>query len=327
MEDKESRGFAPIPERERPSVNAANAFVLLAVLGLWIASVLAGLAVRARGGAVNPIVLEGVLDAAYYLPFMVLPVALYMRRRDLFYGMRLNPLPFGSTLLLIPLAVLCVFAADVISLAWELVLERLGFVYALESPMPQNSRELTLAILFMAAVPAVCEELLMRGFVLSAWEGRGTALAVVVSSAMFALLHANIFGLPVYFALGMLAGYLVVALDSLYAGIVFHTLYNTACLAISYLLAPTEQEAQAAAEAVASGSMTAAIIAEFLVVLLLIALLLRFIQLRARLAGVQPAPRVRIPLRPLEKALLFAVVTALVVSVAVYSASTLGGGA
>lgn len=328
MENMEKNNtFIPIPERQRPAVSAASAFMLLATAGLWLASLAVELWARAGSGEVSYIGVQAALDAAYYLPFMVLPVALYMRGRDLFDGMRLAPLPFGATLLLIPLAILSVYAADLISVGWEFVLEKLGLVYDVDIPLPKNTRELTLSILVMAAVPAVCEELLLRGFVMSAWEGRGTKLAIIVSAAMFALLHGNIFGLPVYFLLGLMIGWLVAALDSLYAGIVFHTIYNTACLVIPYLLAPLAEEAEAAVETAGTGTMALSMIVDTAIVLGVIALLLRMIRVRSQMAGVQLAPSNPVPLTRGEKVLLVVLAIALIVSNAVATIGLVGGGA
>ena len=324
MEDKV---YESIVKRPRPSLMAAGAFVLLAAAGLWLASLAVdALAPRLWPAGADFVALEALLDGLYYLPFMALPVALYMiHRKGLFDAMRLNPLPAGTTLLLIPMAVMSVYVADGLSVAWTLLLEGIGLRYNVSVPIPQNSRELTLAILLMAAAPAVCEELLFRGLVLSAWESRGTALAIGLSGALFALLHGNIFGLPVYLGLGLLMGYLVYALDSVYAGIVFHTVYNTACLVIPYLLAPMAEQAEEAMPTGAALMASAAL--DMLLTTGMVALLVNVVRMRSRLAGIRPIPRVRRPLSGGEKAMMIVLAAALLALNAITAMEFAGGGA
>ena len=158
----------------------------------------------------------------------------------------------------------------------------------------------------------MCEELLFRGFVLAAWETRGTRFAIGVTAALFMLLHGNILGLPVYLALGLLIGYLVYALDSIYAGIVFHTVYNTACLVIPYLLSGSEAAEAAAGAMPSGGAMVLSIGLELLMTAAMIAMLLNAVRLRSRLAGVTPIPRIRRPLTGRERWMLAAAVVLMV---------------
>jgi membrane protease YdiL (CAAX protease family) len=76
--------------------------------------------------------------------------------------------------------------------------------------------------------------------VLSAWESRGTWFAIGVAGSLFALLHGNLYGIPAYLLVGAIAGFMAYALDSVYAAMVYHTVYNTACLVIPYLASNRE---------------------------------------------------------------------------------------
>ncbi|MBR1820771.1 MAG: CPBP family intramembrane metalloprotease [Clostridia bacterium] len=288
---------------KRPSLTAASGFVLLAALGLW-ASVLIELALPSAG-----IVLSNLL---YYVPFVALPLALYARRHPgLSQALRLGPLPPLSALTLALLALLTVYVASAISALWSAGLDALGLTGVGAAPLPQSERELALYTLAMAALPAVCEELLFRGFVLAAWESRGTAFAIGVTSILFALLHGNLYGLPIYLLVGAVAGFVTFALDSVYAGIVYHTVYNAACLVIPYLLAG---RVDAAADAAMTGSMLFSIILETATLLSLTALLLVSLRLRARNAGIEPIPRVRRPLSDRERLTLLAAILVMIAS-------------
>ena len=293
--------YAKIEGQPRPTLFASSGFVLLAAVGLW-ASTLIEIALSVTG--------MGIADMLYYLPFLLLPLAVYMARHPgLSRSMRLNPLPLLPTLSVLALSLLTVFAASLLSAAWSAGLDGLGLHSPGSNPSPGTEAELMLSILTMAAMPAVCEELLFRGFLLAAWESRGTWFAVGVTAALFALLHGNLYGLPAYLLGGAIAGFLAVALDSVYAAMVYHTGYNAACLILPWLVSGQEAE-QAAAGAPASLSL----VLEALTLAAMMAMLLSSLRLRAHRAGVTLVPRIRRPLSRPEKWMLAAAVGAMAVT-------------
>ena len=82
-------------------------------------------------------------------------------------------------------------------------------------------------LLLLAVLPPVCEELLCRGFLLSAFRPRyGTARSVVLVAALFAILHLDFARLPATFGAGLVAGYLCVRTGSILMAILFHMAYN-----------------------------------------------------------------------------------------------------
>lgn len=296
MEPRENE-LAPLIERPRPTIFAAAAVMLLAALGLWIASLLAARLNLGEGPG-----REFAFDALYYLPFVALPILLYaLRRPGLSASLRLNPLPMLPTLAVVSAAMLSVYLASAADGLWAMLLDAVGLRApdaAIEIP---TTRALTLAVLHSAAIPAIFEELLCRGFVFSAFESRGTKLGLWVSALLFALLHGNVYGLPAYLLVGAVSAFLVFSLDSLYAGMVYHTVYNAFILVALYLLPEASEEAAAAqAPALLSVLVDAALFG------LLLFMMLRMLDRRRRALGPEPVPRIREPLRKKEWALLIA---------------------
>ena len=287
--------YSRIEDTPRPTVIAACGLVCLAALGQW-ASMLIGVLL----GSANLVL----LDALYYLPFYLLPMLLYARRHPGLSGaLRLNPLPVLPVLTLALLAILSAYVAGALAGIWAAGLDALGFRMTDSLPTPENGRELALSMITMAAVPALFEELVFRGFVLSAWESRGTAFAIGVTSVLFALLHGNVYGLPAYLLIGAVAGYATCALDTVYAGIVYHMIYNAVCVLIPYLLtryvnAPSADELGGSALFVYA---LQAINFGGLMVPLLLSL-----RRRSRRAGIAFIPRIRRPLTTREKLMLLA---------------------
>jgi len=298
----DKKAFANYITRPRPTLFAASGFVLLAAIGLWISAVIVSMIPSGDRDAF------AIMDVVYYLPFLILPMAIYMlKRRGLSEGLRLNPVPIFPTLIIIMLAILGVFICSILANLWVILLELLGLEYVDMSVVPGTREELMLSVITLAAIPAVCEELLMRGFVFSAWETRGTRLALWVSTLFFTLLHGNIFGIPAYIYTGLVAGFLVYALDSLYAGIIYHTVYNSACLLVSYIAAMDTaalEQSHALLEVMGKGELAFSLITELLMLGLMASIGLRTLNLRRKLTGIQPFLRVREPLSTREKAVI-----------------------
>ena len=311
--------YSKIEDSARPTLFAANGFILLAAVGLW-ASALIDLALPLKSSLV-------LANALYYLPFVALPIALYARKRPgLSDAMRLNPLPVLPTLSVALLALISVYAASALAALWEIPLEALGLRSTVSIALPQTRRELAISIVGMAALPAVCEELLFRGFALSAWESRGTWFAAGVTSALFALLHGNLFGLPAYLLVGAISAFVTFALNSLYAGIVYHTIYNAACLTLPYLLI----RENAAEPVPLDGAQLLMLIVETAAMFALMAMLLATLRMRAKLNGIEPVPRIYRPVERRDRVMLWTAVAVMLASAIILialSGAATGGGA
>ena len=305
--------FSKIENQPRPTLFAASGFVLLAAVGLWISTLLELLLPDASMAIVN---------ALYYLPFMLLPVGLYMLRQPgLVPAMRLNALPVLPTLSAALLGLLSVYVASLLSAVWGTALDALGLRGLSGAPVPQSEAELVTSILALAAMPAICEELLFRGFVLSAWESRGTWFAMGVTAVLFALLHGNLYGIPAYLLVGAVAGYLAFALDSLYAAMIYHTVYNASCLVLPYL-ASGQGEADVAIDAATVFSLAL----QTIMIAAMMAMLIVTLRLRARREGIEPIPRIRRPLEGRDKVMLLAAVLVMATSMLILLIVSARGG-
>jgi sodium transport system permease protein len=84
----------------------------------------------------------------------------------------------------------------------------------------------------LALLPAVCEELAFRGFILQGLlRGFRTAPAVLLSAFLFALYQMNVFQFAPHFVLGVVLGTLAVRTGSVLPAALFHLVYNTLLLA------------------------------------------------------------------------------------------------
>lgn len=88
--------------------------------------------------------------------------------------------------------------------------------------------DVVLKFIVLCILPAVCEEIYFRGFcqrsIAARWGGRR---ALLITAAMFALLHGHPYYLHLYFLLGLYLGAIAIATNSLWAAILCHFLNNS----------------------------------------------------------------------------------------------------
>lgn len=222
-------------QKKQPSLFAASGLYLLAAIGLWLISLFAA----DLTGLFPGLTAEGknlVTNAAYYLPFVALPVIFWARRRgDAQRVLKLNPLPFGAMISVCIAAYFTMLIVQNISMLWMIIWQKLGLnVFVEDYIRPANRSELTLSVIAGAMLAPVGEELLFRGAMLSAWEKRGAKTAVLVTAVLFALMHGSLLGLPGEVFGGLMLGLVVIWSDSIYAGLAFHTVYNASALLTTY---------------------------------------------------------------------------------------------
>jgi sodium transport system permease protein len=93
-----------------------------------------------------------------------------------------------------------------------------------------------LPFLMMAVLPAICEELAFRGFILSGLRRLGHKWwAIALSAVFFGLAHTVVQQSIAAAALGAVIAYLAIQSDSLVPGMLFHGTYNSLMLASSLL--------------------------------------------------------------------------------------------
>ncbi len=106
---------------------------------------------------------------------------------------------------------------------------------------PKDALDALLSVAVIALVPAVCEEILMRGTVLpSLNRTMGPGLAVLISAGLFGLIHLDPFRFPFTFGVGLVLGVVRLRADSLTPPILVHATLNALTfLAVPYLDDPT----------------------------------------------------------------------------------------
>jgi len=167
-------------------------------------------------------------------------LALAAARVPLPDGLELNPIGSRIAWLVVAAAgALWVASLGLFEVQYALWAPPPGYLEAFqrlhEALRPRNAADALLSVVAIAAAPAICEELLMRGIVLpSLLPALGRAAAIATSAALFALIHWDLYRAAFTFALGIALGILRVRTGSLLAPMLAHALVNT----ITFVAAP-----------------------------------------------------------------------------------------
>lgn len=235
----------------KPSVFAASFLFLLAGMGKLVGEYVAWPFVFLAGrlfGGVDAGAQSQLTQFLYYILFVALPVMLYARRDPgIASHLRIEPLKGRVAALSVLTAAVAVLFINCVSQLWFILVQCMGgTIPASGVAVPTTVRGLASAVILSAALPGICEELLFRGLMLSAWEERGSLRAVTTVSLLFTLLHGNLLGIPSEFICGVLLACIVISSGSLFAGMVFHTVFNSTLLIASYWARTVETDAEAA---------------------------------------------------------------------------------
>lgn len=245
MQEDERIYLVEADVRARPTIFAANAYYLFCAISIIVMAV--------AYAVISYVVAPSKIKLWYFILSSVVEVAAFALP-PIFYAAK-NPeklpafrltLPSGAMVALAGvLAVLGYFLSSIIGNLWMLVVERFGGTLTTNTMLiPKSGSELMMLIFVVGVLPGVCEELMFRGMMLGAWEARGSKVALMVTSVLFAVLHASVLGFPSQFAVALVLGMLALSTGSLYPGIIFHVLYNSLCIAVPYLV-PASGEAPA----------------------------------------------------------------------------------
>ncbi len=231
--------------------NAVAAFAVCAVAGLVLAAALAALAVDWGFGMDAVFAISSVI--AFGIPGLVV-------RRLAVGRIKAGSLDVTQLLLIVILAFVC---QPVVQWASAVDYSFYTRIWGDNASSARQNAELVLSVchfdsvggfllttLVVAALPALCEELLFRGALVPVVRRLtgGWVSAVVISAVVFSLVHADMTGFLARTLLGVLMGAVFVITRSIWSSVAFHFTNNFAVVynlyladdKLSLLTSPTE---------------------------------------------------------------------------------------
>ena len=161
-----------------------------------------------------------------YLPFTV--IQRFYSPEDKALCMNLDaPVSKNSFLYALVAGTAAVFAGNYITSGFS------GFVstYDIEfssypTENPSSFLEFLLFIFEVSIIPALVEEVAIRGIVMPPLRKYGDRFAIVMSAIIFALMHSNMLQIPFAFVAGLVLGYFAISTKSLWTAVAIHAANN-----------------------------------------------------------------------------------------------------
>ena len=137
----------------------------------------------------------------------------------------------GLTMLCVPLMIFSTLAINFIS---TIIQEMLGitFTTGVEDPKIMGAEGIFIAVLSIAVLPAILEEVVVRGIIMQPLRRFGDKFAIVASALIFGIMHGNMVQIPYTIVAGLFMGYLAIATGSLWPSIILHFINNFYSVAV-----------------------------------------------------------------------------------------------
>ncbi|MEG1782695.1 MAG: type II CAAX endopeptidase family protein [Oscillospiraceae bacterium] len=115
------------------------------------------------------------------------------------------------------------------------LLEKIGVVFPPENLLPINGNlNFILYFIFVAILPAFCEEIFMRGYVLNMFSDYGSMFAIILSAIFFTFMHTNVQSFLPIFVAAVLLGCISLKTGSLRTCIALHFVNNAYSFLMMY---------------------------------------------------------------------------------------------
>lgn len=168
---------------------------------------------------------------------MILTCRIYCKKRGINFvkAIKLNKNISGkNTFASVGLGVTMMYASVILILLFTEFLELIGYTQP-DIPLTIFTvQDLILGTIFYAMLPAICEEILMRGIVFQGLRKFGDFYAITVSAALFMLMHANPMQTVFPLIAGLTLGYVFLKTGNIIYPMIIHFINNFISVLLEY---------------------------------------------------------------------------------------------
>lgn len=170
-------------------------------------------------------IISDLADGLPYLVSYILTLLIYRKA----FGKRYIPVMFARKIGKHPVAM--IFAALGVIMTASNLVSIFGFGTPVAIADEYHGESIVIMMITTVLIPAFCEELMLRGLVLSNLLPFGRAFAVTASGIIFGLVHGNHDQILFAAISGIVLGYLYAETGSIWCGIIVHMFNNFIALA------------------------------------------------------------------------------------------------
>lgn len=175
-------------------------------------------------------------------------------------------LPYGTTynkkaaisltMFLTPVMLVSTIIINLISTVFQSAVG-ITFESGIEDMTAEGPLNAIVLAISLAVIPAIVEEFCIRGVVLQPLRRYGDKFAIVMSAAIFSILHGNMVQIPYTLVAGIYLGYLCIATGSMWPSIVLHFINNMFSAVQLIVFSNYGEKASAAAVVIMLGVLVA----------------------------------------------------------------------
>ncbi len=107
--------------------------------------------------------------------------------------------------------------------------------YSIATEIPTTPTGIFMFYLATAVVPALIEELALRGIIMQPLRRYGDWFAIICSALIFGLMHCNLVQIPFAFIAGVVIGYAVIITQSVWTGVIIHFMNNAFSVTVNII--------------------------------------------------------------------------------------------
>jgi membrane protease YdiL (CAAX protease family) len=186
----------------------------------------------------------GVLITEYI--FILAPNLIYLKMRG--YSLKnvlgLNPITVRQIIQIFLIMIFAYPMAVFLNYIILILVNSVSPAMPIGVPVPTNLMDYLVGLLVIAVTPGICEEVMFRGTMQSAYSRMGDKKAILISALLFGMFHFNLLNLLGPLFLGIVLGIIRYKTDSLYGSILGHTINNGIALTLGFLLTGLSENIQ-----------------------------------------------------------------------------------
>lgn len=225
--------FIKTEKRNNILVNAIYFVVLLCLIAIRVCSYYGVFAFLGKGASYY-LSLFTQIGIIFLLPLILFKTLTHSKVRDVAEFCHCNKTSWKIVMASFGLGVLVFIFTVYASSFFNGLLGIVGYEHKGSSSSVSTWGQFFLAILCTALVPAICEETLHRGLLLTGNSMLGRGKSILLTGLMFGLLHLNIEQFFYAFLVGLLLGRLLYACHSIFPCMIVHFTNNALSVALSF---------------------------------------------------------------------------------------------
>lgn len=175
---------------------------------------------------------DGYLFFAYFITQAVMALALLVavnfKIKETLPRLHVNmPIKKADIWLMIPLSVALILGLNFLPSIFLLLMENFGYVMQ-EIPFPDTTTAMgfILGVVCICIMPAIVEESIFRGVILRSFSQKSAWKGILISSALFALMHGSAQQTVYQFVVGVILGLVAIKSNSILPSMILHMLNN-----------------------------------------------------------------------------------------------------